>query len=86
MGQFNITITAVGPHGCDRKAKAGDKLYGRCQKMNCPDCLAYDFVQMLRQKGMQIDKAEFRHWPGSSSEVVDDLLPAAGGGRLRGQF
>lgn len=52
MGHFNISITGVGGHGCERKAKAGDKLFGRCGRFNCPDCLAYDFVQRLRQAGM----------------------------------
>ena len=52
MGAFNINITGVGGHGCERKAKPGEKLYGRCGRFNCPDCLAYDFVQRLRQAGM----------------------------------
>lgn len=52
MGAFNINITGVGGHGCERKAKPGDKLHGRCGRFNCPDCLAYDFVQRLRQAGM----------------------------------
>lgn len=52
MGAFNINITGVGGHGCDRTAKAGQKLYGRCGRFTCPDCAAYDFVQRLRQAGM----------------------------------
>lgn len=52
MGAFNINITGVGGHGCERKAKPGEKLFGRCGRFNCPDCLAYDFVQRLRQAGM----------------------------------
>src|SRR3954471_14698621 len=52
MGAFNINITGVGGHGCERKAKAGDKLYGRCGRFTCPDCAAYDFVQRLKQAGM----------------------------------
>lgn len=55
MGVFNINITGVGGHGCERKAKAGDKLYGRCGRFNCPDCMAYEFVQQLKQKGMLRD-------------------------------
>lgn len=55
MGAFNINITGVGGHGCDRKAKPGDKLYGRCGRFSCPDCAAYDFVQRLRQAGMLRD-------------------------------
>jgi hypothetical protein len=52
MGAFNINITGVGGHGCERKAKAGEKLFGRCGRFTCPDCLAYEFVQRLRQAGM----------------------------------
>jgi hypothetical protein len=52
MGAFNINITGVGGHGCERKAKAGEKLHGRCGRFTCPDCMAYEFVQRLRQAGM----------------------------------
>lgn len=52
MGAFRIEIVGVGGHGCERKAKAGEKLHGRCGRFNCPDCLAYDFAQRLRQAGM----------------------------------
>jgi hypothetical protein len=52
MGAFNINITGVGGHGCERKAKAGDPLYGRCGRFTCPDCMAYDFVQRMKQSGM----------------------------------
>lgn len=55
MGAFNINITGVGGHGCERKAKPGEKLYGRCGRFNCPDCLTYDFVQRLKQAGMLHD-------------------------------
>jgi hypothetical protein len=52
MGAFNINITGVGGHGCERKAKAGEKLYGRCGRFTCPDCIAYEFVQRMKQAGM----------------------------------
>ena len=52
MGAFNINITGVGGHGCERKAKPGEKLHRRCGRFNCPDCMAYEFVQQLRQRGM----------------------------------
>jgi hypothetical protein len=52
MGAFHISITGVGGHGCERKAKAGEKLYGRCGRFTCPDCLAYEFTQRLQQAGM----------------------------------
>lgn len=55
MGAFNINITGVGGHGCERKAKPGEKLSARCGKFTCPDCAAYDFTQRLRQAGMLRD-------------------------------
>lgn len=86
MGTFNINITAVGGHGCERKAKAGEKLYGRCGRFNCPDCMAYEFVQQLKQRGMmshQPAEAMLTHWPGQEGQVVDDLLANE---RKSGQF
>lgn len=73
MGQFRLSITAIGPHGCNRKAKAGEKLHDRCGRFGCPDCMAYDFLQQMKQKGMMIGEATFTHWPGSDNEVIDDL-------------
>ena len=67
MGAFRIEIVGVGRHGCDRKAKTGEKLYGRCGRFNCPDCMAYEFAQQLRQKGM------VRDGDGAYSVEVTDL-------------
>jgi len=86
MGQFNISITAQGGHGCERKAKEGGELYGRCKRLDCPDCLAYDFVQELKLKGMNVESAIFTHWPGSPHEVVDDMNRSGGGVRTKGHF
>lgn len=83
MGQFRIEITANGGHGCDRRSLPGDKLHGRCGRFTCPDCMAYDFVQQLRQKGMTPDIATFRHWPDTDVEVVDDMLKNE---RTKGKF
>jgi hypothetical protein len=52
MGAFNINITGVGGHGCERKAKPGEKLWARCGKFTCPDCMAYEFVQRMKQAGI----------------------------------
>ena len=77
MGTFNINITAVGGHGCERKAVSGEKLFGRCGRFNCPDCMAYEFVQQLKQRGMfngPDASALLTHWPGQPGQVVDALL------------
>lgn len=87
MGDFNINITATGGHGCDRKAKEGEKLYARCRRMDCPDCLAHEFVEQLKHRGMfgssPAAKAELTHWPGQQGQVVDDMLTNT---RKSGQF
>lgn len=77
MGVFNINITGVGGHGCERNAKPGDKLFARCGRFSCPDCIAFDFTQRLKQMGVLNSseaKSEFTHWPGEPSQVIDDLL------------
>jgi hypothetical protein len=74
MGQFNINLTAYGSDGCDRKAQPGDKLFNRCGKFGCPDCMIYDFLQQLKQKGVTVGHAHLTHNPNSPAEVVDDLL------------
>lgn len=87
MGTFRIEITGVGGHGCERKATAGEKLYGRCGKFTCPDCMAYEFVQQMKQRGMfncpPDATATLTHWPGKPDQVTDDLLNNM---RTQGQF
>jgi hypothetical protein len=74
MSQFNFNVTAIGANGCDRKAQPGEKLYARCGKFGCPDCMLYDFVQQLKQKGIIVGHAILTHMPNSPQEVVDDLV------------
>jgi hypothetical protein len=76
MGAFNINITGVGGHGCERKAKAGDKLFGRCGRFNCPDCMAYDFVQRMKQAGM------VREGDGAYSVKVADYSEVPAGAEM----
>ncbi|HYB96206.1 MAG TPA: hypothetical protein VEC39_14640 [Vicinamibacterales bacterium] len=76
MGAFKIEIIGVGGHGCERKAKPGEKLYARCGRFSCPDCAAYDFTQRLRQAGMlQPDTSavgqEVVHSPSCPANDVD---------------
>lgn len=88
MGAFNISITGVGGHGCERKAKAGEKLHGRCGRFNCPDCMAYEFTQQLRQKGMvrEGDQAYSVEVPESEAVEIDGMLRVGYFGPVDGKF
>ncbi len=78
MGRYRIEIVAVGGHGCNRDIKEGGTSYG-CGRMGCPDCEARRFVREL-QRSQTVEKAEFTHWPGTPTEVRDDLLTGKRGG------
>src|SRR5579863_4340775 len=87
MGAFNINITGVGGHGCDRVTKTGQKLYGRCGKFTCPDCMAYDFTQRLKQAGMlqeggtanSIELQEGDPVPAGAREYIEPFEGGSGG-------
>lgn len=83
MAQFEIKIIGIGGNGCDGRAVPGDKLHGRCGKFTCPDCLAFDFTQRLRQGGFTLAVGEFTRNPNTAVAVVDDLLTNT---RKSGQF
>ncbi len=76
MGQFRVTITAVGNHGCQRDEQRTDptfKVVG-CGSPHCTDCLAREFVAKLRAIGANVEQAHIHHWPGQEGEVLDNLL------------
>ncbi len=84
MGMFKIEIKLTGTHACDRTAKPGEKLHGRCRRLDCADCRTLDFIQMLRQFGsFRIGEATMTHFTGSQNEIVDDLLKNE---RVSGEF
>jgi len=90
MGEFNISITAVGGHGCDRKAKEGERLSG-CGRMSCPDCEAKRFFEEAIRRGFGSATMRITHWPGTTTEVVDEYSVAPDGlyvigTRVKGQF
>lgn len=62
MGDFRMTIEAVGGHGCDRTAKQGDEVRG-CGGETCPDCIFARFVSELQRAGMRPTRATMHHWP-----------------------
>lgn len=70
MGNFAIHIEAVGNHGCQRdKAEITEP----CDNPRCPDCAAREFVRKLRDDGSSVTDATLTHWPGTTSEVREDL-------------
>jgi hypothetical protein len=73
MGTFNVQVTAVGGHGCQREVKGGSEVYG-CRNMNCPDCITREYVERLQRTGANVSEAKLTHWPGQPGQVVDDLL------------
>ena len=83
MGDYRIEVNATGGHGCKREIKDGEANYG-CGRMDCPDCIAREFVQTLKRKGSMIRGATLTHWPGQVGEVVDDIAEL--GGKRRGNF
>jgi hypothetical protein len=68
---------------CDRIAVEGERLFHRCKQLDCVDCLAQDFVQMLRQKGYLLGEAKITNSWGTERAVVDDMLKNV---RERGAF
>lgn len=73
MGQFIVAVDAVGNHGCQREIKDGGTVIG-CEKSSCTDCITREYVRRLKRSGAMMAAATITHWPGSESEVRDDLL------------
>lgn len=82
MGDYRITVEAIGGHGCGRSANDGEAI-ARCGQSSCPDCKAIAFVNDLRSSGNSVAKAIIEHWPvpgaaGCMREEkagpIDDLL------------
>lgn len=82
MGDYRITIEAVGGHGCGREANDGE-VVRRCGLAQCPDCKANQLVADLKATGNSVAKAVVEHWPvpGAAGTTrtekpgpVDDLL------------
>ena len=82
MGNYRIEIEAVGGHGCQREIGDGGVVTGCGQVTFCPDCKARDFLKRLQSGGGSVQKATLTHWPGTDSQVQDDLLT----GKRSGSF
>lgn len=71
MGDFRITIEAIGGHGCGRgnelppPAGRVDRGYDiqRCGRLGCPDCEATRLIEILRRNGCSVHSAKLEHWP-----------------------
>lgn len=74
MGNFTITIKAVGGHGQDRSKKSGEVVDFSAESKNSPDAIAKRCVDELKAKGTHVESATITHWPGQESEVTDDLV------------
>jgi hypothetical protein len=73
VGQFIVHVDAVGNHGCQREKKDGEAVVG-CEQSQCTDCITREYVRRLKRSGAMMSAAVVTHWPGSDSEVRDDLL------------
>ena len=74
MGQFKIEIMAVGGHGSAREIKDGENLDPERVPADHVDHVIREAIASLRQRGASVESAKLIHWPGQSSEVVDDVL------------
>jgi len=82
MGDFRITVDAVGNHGCSRGTADGQQVEG-CGEPSCVDCMSRRFVNQLKSSGASVIAAKLEHWPAvmqsgtpreSGVGPVDDLL------------
>jgi hypothetical protein len=81
MGEFRVTVTAVGNHGCQREFGDGETVIG-CERPQCTDCITREFVRRLKRAGASVSEAVLLHWPRDVGQVRDDLVT----GERRGTF
>lgn len=76
MGNFRIIIEAVGGHGQDRNKKDGEEVdfTEGGKNPNSPEAIAQRAVEELKASGNNVERAYVHHWPGSGTDVVDNLL------------
>jgi len=82
MGNYRIVINAVGGHGQDRSKGHGEIVDFEADNTNSPEAIIARAVKELQATGNSVTEATVHHWPGSGSEVVDNLLT----GRRCGSF
>jgi hypothetical protein len=74
MGNYRITINAVGNHGHDRGKKHGEEVDFFQGGEKTPDAMARRFIAGLRSIGENVQEATITHWPGTDGSVIDNLL------------
>lgn len=72
MGNWRLTLSGVGDHGANRSTSHGETVTDRSDAR--VDEICQRFVQELKEAGGTVNEATLHHWPGTSSEVVDNLL------------
>lgn len=72
MGQFIFKVDAVGNHGAEREVGDGGTLTG--EEAHTIDRILFKAVEDLKASGCSVTEAKLIHWPGSDSEVTDDVL------------
>lgn len=82
MGNYRVIINAVGGHGQDRGKGHGETVDFEAGGESSPEAILKRAVAELQAHGNSVTEATVHHWPGSGSEVVDNLLT----GRRTGSF
>lgn len=75
MGQFVLVISGTGGHGCERGVKDGERVLG-CQRPDCPDCIAREFVRRFKRNNVSELRAELVHWPASIGSIEGEVEAA----------
>lgn len=72
MGDFRVTVEAVGGHGCQRDVREGGVVVG-CGGATCPDCITSKYVAQMIAAGVHVKGAKIQHWPDTTGEVIDSF-------------
>ncbi len=79
MGNYRITIAAIGNHGQDRAKGDGEIVdFGT----DTPEAIIKRAVEELQAHGESVSEATVHHWPGQPTQPVDNLLT----GKRTGKF
>lgn len=79
MGDFRVVVDGFGAHGCEREKGDGQPVLG-CDRNQCPDCIAREYVRRLKRQGCIVRSAKIIHWPAgvrghkAENEIIDDLV------------